>query len=124
MALREFYELNYCDILKMFAIPEYSGVTDKESAIIEIVLGFDPADVVGAYEDYKNEYTINVGDVIILKPENKGFLVTKIDKGSYSLIAKDGQATNITFQNLTNTIPKDRFDKIKSGVTIREFFYD
>lgn len=122
-ALREFYKLNYCDILKMFDIREYT-VSDKESAIVEIILGYDPAEVVGAYEDYQNEYIINVGDVIILKPENKEFLVTKIDKGSYSLIAKDGQATNITYQNLTNTMPKNRFEKIKTGITIREFFYD
>lgn len=117
-ALREFYELNYCDILKMFDIPEYGSVIDKETAIVEIIHGYDPEDVVGALKDYKDEYVINVGDVIKLLNKNKDYLVTKIFNCIVYMIALDGETKEETIGN----IEKSGFEKVSKNMTIQEFF--
>lgn len=117
-ALREFYELNYCDILKMFDIPEYGTAIDKETAIIEIICGYDPEDVVGALKDYKDEYVINVGDVIKLLNKNTNYLVTKIFNCVVYMIAPDGETKEETIGN----IEKSGFEKVSKNMTIQEFF--
>lgn len=118
MALREFYELNYCDILKMFDIPEYGSAVDKETAIIEIIHGYDPEDVVVALKDYKDEYVINVGDVIKLLNKNRVYLVTKKFNCIIYMIALDGE----TKEETIGSIEKSGFEKISKNTTIQEFF--
>lgn len=116
-------QMLYTDILQMMGWLEYEAPLNREGCITRIIENYTPKGVVDAYEEFKHNNTVNVGDVIWLESDKKEYIVTQIENGRYSLIRQDGYATSVIYQNHLNTIPRNAYKKIKSGVDIKSYLF-
>lgn len=121
--LNNIQQMLYTDILQMMGWLEYEAPLNRESCIVRIIEGYTPKVVVDAYEEFKHNNTVNVGDVIWLESDKKEYIVTQIENGRYSLIRQDGYTTSVIYQNHLNTIPRNAYKKIKSGVDLKNYLF-
>lgn len=121
--LNNIQQMLYTDILQMMGWLEYEAPLNRESCIVRIIEDYTPKGVVDAYEKFKHNNTVNIGDVIYLESDKREYIVTKIENGSYSMIAKDGHTTHATYQNHLNTIPRNQYKKIESNVDIKSYLF-
>lgn len=121
--LNNIQKMLYTDILQMMGWLEYEAPLNREGCITRIIENYTPKGVVDTYEEFKHNNTVNVGDVIYLESDKKEYIVTQIENGRYSLIRQDGYTTSVAYQNHLNTIPRNAYKKIKSGVDLKSYLF-